>query len=157
MPKKATALDVGRKLGFRSGLEEALGKQLNTKGIRHAYEAFRIPFLVEETRHYTPDFILLDNGIVVESKGRFITADRKKHRLIRAQHPDIDIRFVFSRSATPISKQSKTTYAAWCQHQGFLYADKIIPEAWMREPRNEKSLAAVAALIAAAKTPKRKS
>ena len=30
------------------------------------------------TRHYTPDFIL-ENGIVIETKGRFVSNDRRKH------------------------------------------------------------------------------
>jgi hypothetical protein len=72
--------------------------------------------------------VLLDNGIIVESKGRFVTQDRQKHLLVKQQYPDLDIRFVFSRSATRISKQSQTTYAAWCQHKGFLFADKAIPQ-----------------------------
>lgn len=74
---------------------------------------------------------MLANGIVVETKGRFITADRQKHLLVKAQHPDLDIRFVFSNSRTRISKTSKTTYADWCRKYGFMFADKSIPPEWM--------------------------
>nr|DAL93602.1 MAG TPA: endonuclease I [Caudoviricetes sp.] len=34
--------------------------------------------------------------------------------LIKQQNPELDIRFIFSRSKTPIYKGSKTTYAAFC-------------------------------------------
>ena len=81
---------------------------------------------------YTPDFIL-PNGIIIEGKGRFLTADRQKHLLVRDQQPDLDIRFVFSRSAAKISKASKTTYANWCEKNGFQYADRSIPKAWIEE------------------------
>ncbi len=64
---------------------------------------------------------------MVETKGRFLTADRQKHILIKDQHPALDIRFVFSNPNTRISKQSKTTYAMWCETHGFLYAPKTIP------------------------------
>jgi hypothetical protein len=69
----------------------------------------------------------------VESKGRFLTADRQKHLLVKEQHPHLDIRFVFQRSANPIRKSSATTYAAWCQKHGFVFADKSVPPAWLRE------------------------
>lgn len=110
------------------------------------FEELSIPFWVAETRKYTPDFIL-PNGIIIETKGRFITADRKKHLLVKAQHSDLDIRFVFSRSANRISKQSRTTYAQWCESKGFKYADKRIPEAWLRETVNNKSLLAIQHLM----------
>ena len=83
---------------------------------------------------YTPDFIL-PNGIIIETKGRFLTADRQKHLLIKQQRPELDIRFVFSDSRKKISKQSKTTYAIWCERNGFKYADGAIPQAWLEETK----------------------
>ena len=76
---------------------------------------------------------MLPNGIIVESKGRFVVADRKKHLYVQKQHPDLDIRFVFSNSKAKISKGSKTTYADWCSKNRFLFADKLIPEEWINE------------------------
>jgi hypothetical protein len=73
--------------------------------------------------------------LIIETKGRFVTEDRQKHLLIKAQHPELDIRFVFSNSRAKISKTSKTTYAAWCDKYGFKYADKRIPEAWLEESK----------------------
>jgi hypothetical protein len=52
--------------------------------------------------------------------------------LIKEQHPELDIRFVFSNSKTRISKQSKTTYADWCRTKGFQFADKKIPQEWLK-------------------------
>lgn len=123
--------------GYRSGLEETLAAQLKAAGIEAQYESEKIGYVKPESKHkYTPDF-LLPNGIFIESKGRFLTADRHKHLLIKKQHPDIDIRFVFQRSKSPISKGSKTTYADWCIKNGFQYADKTIPQAWLDEPPKE--------------------
>tara|TARA_R110001606_G_scaffold60362_2_gene142301 strand:+ start:1387 stop:1647 length:261 start_codon:yes stop_codon:yes gene_type:complete len=86
---------------------------------------------VNETRTYTPDFEL-PNGIIIESKGRFVSADRKKHLKVKEQYPKLDIRFVFSNSRGKINKGSKTTYAMWCDKYGFKYADKEIPEKWLK-------------------------
>lgn len=131
------------KHGVRSGLERAIKGQLIAAGIEFQYEGLSIPFVQpEKQRRYTPDFILW-NGIVVETKGRFLTADRQKHLLIQRQYPDLDLRFVFSRATTRISKKSRTTYGLWCEAKGFLYADKTIPEAWLTEPRNVASLYAL--------------
>lgn len=80
---------------------------------------------------YTADF-RLPNGVIIETKGRFVTADRQKHILIKEQRPDLDIRFVFSNPNNRISKKSETTYAKWCEKHGFLYARKSIPEEWLK-------------------------
>lgn len=122
----------GLKHGYRSGLEELVAQQLKEAGVDFGYECLKINYLVEETRRYTPDF-LLPNGIIVETKGRFVAADRKKHLLIRRQDPFIDIRFVFTNSRQKINKGSKTSYADWCDKHGFLYADKFIPKEWLDE------------------------
>lgn len=119
--------------GYRSGLEEEIAQQLDRAGVAYRYEEVIIPYTKPESKHkYTPDFVLA-NGIIVETKGRFLTEDRKKHILIKGQRPDLDIRFVFNRSKTPISKTSKTTYAAWCEKHGFKFADKAIPLSWLLE------------------------
>lgn len=121
--------------GFRSGLEKRIADDLETKGISFDYEKLKITYSIpERVATYTPDFVILGNGIIVEGKGIFDTEDRKKHLLVKQQHPHLDIRFVFSRSAAPIYKGSPTTHGAWATHHGFQFAEKLIPEAWMREP-----------------------
>jgi hypothetical protein len=119
------------KAGYRSGLEENVATQLKKLGVTAEYETTKIKYRVEEDRSYTPDFVL-PNGIIIETKGRFVAADRKKHLLIKKQHPELDIRFVFSNSKTKLSKGSKTTYGAWCTKHGYLYADKEVPLEWLK-------------------------
>jgi hypothetical protein len=52
---------------------------------------------------------------------------------IKKQHPNLDIRFVFENSRRKLSKGAKTTYALWCDRNNFLYADRVIPEEWLKE------------------------
>lgn len=119
--------------GFRSGLEQRIADDLKARGVDYEYETQKISYTVpSRIAKYTPDFIL-PNGIIVEGKGMLDTADRQKHILIKAEHPHLDIRFVFSRSSSPLYKGSPTTYAMWCQKHGFTYADKLIPPAWLKE------------------------
>jgi hypothetical protein len=136
MTARPTSKAVGLRHGFRSGLEDKVGAELSRGGAPFTYEEDVIHYVVPpRTAKYTPDFLLLDNGIVVETKGRFVTADRQKHLLLKEQHPAIDIRFVFSNPRTRISKGSKTTYEKWCVTHGFKYAAKTIPAAWLTEAR----------------------
>lgn len=143
-PRYRSSAHAGAVLGFRSGLEEAFAKALTAQGVPFDFEQHKVKYVVpSRVATYTPDFLLRHNGIIVETKGRFEAADREKHLLVRAQHPDLDIRFVFSRSKSPIRTGSPTTYADWCNTHGFLFADKTIPQAWLTEPADPTRMAAL--------------
>ena len=129
----ATAKQVAIKYGFRSGLEERIAEQLDELGVSYTYEKIKLKYIKPASSHvYTPDF-QLPNGIIVESKGRFLAPDRQKHLLVKKHNPELDIRFVFSNSNARISKTSRTTYAMWCRKNGYQYADKLIPQEWLDE------------------------
>ena len=131
---KKTSDQRGLVEGYRSGLEDKVADQLRALSVPVCYEATKVRYTPPlKTRTYTPDFIL-PNGIVIETKGRFVTADRQKHKAIMAEHPRLDIRFVFSNPNQRISKTSKTTYAKWCEDHGFTYAAKLVPRSWIDEP-----------------------
>lgn len=120
---------------YRSGLEQVVDDFLLAHSIDGNYEKYCLDYVIPESTHtYTPDFIL-PNGIIIETKGVWDAEDRKKHLLIKEQHPELDIRFVFNRSKSPIYKGSKTTYASFCEKYGFKYADKKIPEEWLKEKK----------------------
>lgn len=125
---------AARRAGYRSGLEDDLGKEIVAAGHPLVYEEHRLPYLVPETRHhYTWDFTL-KNGIIIEGKGMFTAEDRAKHLFVREQYPELDIRFVFSSARAKITKGSNTTLAMWCEKYGFKYAHKHIPLEWFKEP-----------------------
>jgi hypothetical protein len=131
--RSLTAKQVAAKYGFRSGLEERIAEQLDKAGVEYTYEKLKLDYVKPASKHvYTPDFVL-SNGIIIETKGRFLLADRQKHILVKRHNPTLDIRFVFSNSNARISKASTTTYAQWCIKNGFKYADKTIPEEWFSE------------------------
>ena len=121
------------KHGYRSGFEHKVADQLTEAKVEFNYENTVINYIKPETNHtYTIDFTL-PNGILVETKGRWVLEDRKKHLLIKQQHPELDIRIVFQNSNGKIRKGSKTTYANFCDKNGILWADKQIPESWYKE------------------------
>jgi len=136
--RKLTVREVALRAGFRSGFEQNIAAQLNEAGVGFTFEEVKLEYEKPATQHkYTPDF-QLENGIFIETKGRFLPDDRKKHLLVRDSNPDKDIRFVFQNSRTTISKGSKTSYGSWCVKNGFKYADKLIPEEWIAEKPAKK-------------------
>lgn len=128
--------DIGLRLGFRSGLEEKVAADLDSRGVPYTFEEDKIGYTVDHT--YTPDF-KLPNGIYIETKGYFAPSDRGKHLAVKKQHPDLDVRFVFQNPNTRLSSRSKTTYAGWCDKHGFKYAKGFVPEEWIRERPKKKT------------------
>lgn len=122
-----------KKNKYRSKFEAQVAADLErVKLSQYKYEALKIDYVKPETKSkYTPDFIL-PNGIIIEAKGRFTAQDRKKHLLIKEQHPDLDIRFVFQRPTQTLSKASKTTYAKWCDKHGFKHSKGTVPSEWLK-------------------------
>ena len=117
---------------YRSGLEKQIAAFLQEVQTKVRYEQLKVEWEDLRYRTYTPDF-LLDNGIIIESKGIFDSEDRHKHIEVRRQHPELDIRFVFSNARSKLYKGSKTTYAQWCEKKEFLWANRVIPEEWLKE------------------------
>ena len=117
---------------YRSGLEQEAAAWLKTRQKTVEYEKIKIEWEDLRYRTYTPDFVL-SNGIIIETKGQFTAADRRKHLAIKKQHPKLDIRFVFESSRRKLRKGAKSTYGEWCIKHGFRYYDRIIPEDWLKE------------------------
>ena len=139
--------------GFRSGLEEKIAAQLKAAGIEFDFEQSTVPYVVPSRKaRYLPDFVIPKTGTIIEGKGRFTShmtrcprckhcypngngsEARQKMALVKAQNPELDIRFIFNRASTPIYPKSKTTYAKWCEDHGFKWADKgKLPADWIKE------------------------
>ena len=131
--KKITVDEAGRKHGFRSGLEDKIIKQLEEYGLDPKYESVKLPYVIPESHHiYAADFPVC-KSIVIETKGRWVLEDRQKMLLMIEQHPEIEFRMVFYNANQKIKKGSKTTYGMWCDKHNIKWADKTIPEEWIKE------------------------
>jgi len=113
---------------MRSGFEHQLALYLRKKRVKFKYESLALPYSSDHI--YKPDFILA-NGIIIEAKGEFRPADRRKMLLVKGQHPDLDIRFVFQNANNKLNKKSKTTYGQWADKHGFPWAHNVIPNEWI--------------------------
>lgn len=130
---------------MNSKFELDVAKDLREKGINFDYEMQSFTYVVDvmhtvcpECGHkpaikyarYTPDFFL-PNGIIVETKGRWTSEDRKKMVAMVEQYPELDIRMLF-RADNWLTKKHRDSYSTWCDKKGIPYAvGKTIPEEWL--------------------------
>ena len=121
---------------YRSGLEKEVAAYLRKTQKKVRYEVLKVEWEDLRYRTYTPDFVL-DNGIIIETKGIFDSDDRRKHREIQRQHPELDIRFVFSNAKAKLYKGAKSRYFDWCEQHKFQWANRVIPEDWLKEKGKE--------------------
>ena len=115
--------------------EERVIADLDERGVSYQYEPDKMAYYVE--RHYIPD--LKVGSMVVELKGYFRQDSQRKMKAIKAQYPDLDIRFVFQKASSTIQGAkkrkdgSKMTCAEWADRQGFAWAEETIPKEWLDE------------------------
>ncbi|WP_316235031.1 MULTISPECIES: hypothetical protein [unclassified Bradyrhizobium] len=136
---------------FRSDLERDVAAKLAQAGVPFAFEGMHIHYTVPAREaKYLPDFHFDGCPIILEPKGRFggnyafagrrmggskdaAVKERQKFVLLKEQHPEWDIRFIFSRAKTPIYPGSKTSYGKWATDHGFKWAEKHVPDEWIEE------------------------
>lgn len=121
----------GEEVVLDSWLEFSVIEDLLINGQQFKYQPTPLYYTTEPKRsRYTPD-IELPNGVLIEIKGYLRITDIQKHLLLKAQHPGVDLRFVFDNPNKKITGRKKLTYAEWCTKHGFLYAEKVVPIAWL--------------------------
>lgn len=136
-----------RESGYRSTAEEHLAEALTASGVGFAYESLKLEYEkpvrkglckscgakgknVISVHTYTPDFVL-ENGIIIEYKGRLTSTDRTKLLAVVRSNPDRKIRLLFG-SDNKLAKNNNKRYSEWCAEHGFDYAIGIPPRRWLR-------------------------
>ena len=116
-------------MAFRSRLEEKVADLLVDLDVKYEYESVKVDYTISHL--YCPDFVL-PNGVHLECKGYWDSADRRKIKAVKQQHPELDLRMVFQSPFNTISKKSKTTYAQYCEKLGILWCSYAnIPLKWL--------------------------
>ena len=120
---------------YRSMFEEVIDRQLKDLKAGAKYEAEKLHYIIEA--NYIPDW-RLPNWVILEAKGHFTAADRKKMLRVQEAHPERIICIIFQRASNTLSKYSKTTYGDWATANNFRWSDgKINPE-WLKIPNQKK-------------------
>ena len=136
--QKFKRVQISKDVTLKSGLEEVVYTYLTKHKCTFKYEGLKVTYFQPEIKKtYKPDFPIR-GSFIIETKGAFNSADRKKMKLIKQQNPKLDIRFVFSNSKNKIGKKSKTTYARWCELNNFPYhciqsTKQTFPSEWLKE------------------------
>ena len=125
------------KTPYRSGMEARIVPGMLSRGA--LYEPLRLVYAAKP-KFYIPDLVL-PNGIAIEIKGWFTAADRAKMLLVKQQHSGLDLRLVLASPNQRLTKVSKNTQSGWCAQHDFIWAHSCVPEGWIQEPTNHKSLA----------------
>ena len=136
--QKFKRVQISKDVILKSGLEEVVFNFLKDNKCSFKYEGMKITYFQPAIKKtYKPDFPIT-GSFIVETKGAFNSADRKKMKLIKKQNPKMDIRFVFSNAKTKIGKKSLTTYGKWCELNSFPYhciqtTKQTFPIDWLNE------------------------
>jgi len=123
--------------GYDSKYEASVAADLEQRGVSPDEQQ---PVEYVSKRIYFADFVL-PNGIIVEAKGYFPREDRRKMLDVRESNPELDIRMLLQNAESKLSKRSRTTYAKWCEQNGFKWAEGTVPDTWLAEsPRTVATL-----------------
>ena len=105
----------------RSKLELKFEEIIKEFDVAYDYEVTKIPYTIPESNHnYTVDWTFI-NGLLVETKGYLSDhKERYKYVLLKQQHPDLDLRFVFD-NPNKLCGGTKMTHSKWAEKYGFKY------------------------------------
>ncbi len=121
---------------YRSKFEEQVA---NVLGKNATYESEFISYTVpERVSKYLPDF-KTKTGVYLEAKGKWTSEDRKKHLLLKQQHPEKRIVLIFMNSRVKLNKRSKTSYGDWATKNNIEWYDfksGIPPELYKKGSKN---------------------
>ena len=122
-------LKAKKEIKFKSKLEEKVATLLFHLGISYEYESTKVPYTIQH--NYIPDFVL-PNYTYLETKGYWAPSDRRKVLAVKRDNPEIDLRMVFQSPYNKINKNSKTTYAMWCEKHDIPWTSyHEIPLEWL--------------------------
>jgi hypothetical protein len=119
---------------MKGTFEQAVLSDLDSRGVPYMYEPDKLAYYVE--RHYIPDLKL--GAMIVELKGYFRQDSQRKMKAVKAQYPDMDVRFVFQKASATIQGAkkrkdgTKMTCSEWADRNGFVWAEGTIPEEWLK-------------------------
>lgn len=105
----------------RSKLELKFEEILKDFQVNYGYEITHIPYVIPESNHkYIVDWTIY-NGVHIETKGYLSDyKERQKYVLLKEQHPEIDLRFVFD-NPNKLCGGTKMTHGKWAEKCGFQY------------------------------------
>ena len=137
-PKRKKILYKGQTMASES--EVRFAEECDRLKILWTYEPEYFEWTMP-SKKYTPDFrIVRRDGthFYVEYKGFLWQEDKTKMKAVKAQHPSLDIRFVFADAGKPVhgaktrKNGTKQSHAEWAENHGYKWAEGFIPNSWLK-------------------------
>jgi hypothetical protein len=147
-----------RESGYRSKEEERVAEWLTEHEVKFSYETLKLEYEKPVRKGlckkcgttscvqrlvYSPDFIL-ENGTVIEYKGRFTAKDRTKLLAVKKLNPEVKLVLLFGAD-NKLDKRSTKRYSTWAMEHGFDFGIRVPPRRWLSE---RKSIPAAGAELA---------
>ncbi len=109
---------------YRSPEEELLAQRMERERIPFSYEEVKLTYSHVTRTSYRPDFKVATpiGDVLVEVKGFWPHANRQKVKQVVKQL-DVRLVMVFMKPGNKLSKQTKTTYAKFCEKNGIAWVD----------------------------------
>jgi hypothetical protein len=120
-----------RRIKYRSKFEAEVAPLIE-KYVPLQYEADVLQYIVpKRTGNYHPDFKIAPKTYI-ETKGKWVVEDRKKHLLLKEQLEPLGYKFylVFYNANQRLSKKSKTTYGEWATKHGIEWSHRVPKKEW---------------------------
>jgi hypothetical protein len=123
----------------RSKLEERFEQIIKPSGVLYGYEITKIPYTIPESSHqYIADWTF-PNKLYIETKGYLSDyTERRKYVMLKEQHPELDLRFVFV-NPKKLCGGTKMTHGEWADKYGFQWCsitDRDIILKWIKHEDN---------------------
>jgi hypothetical protein len=120
---------------YRSKFEHEFASYLSNLGVPFNYELYQLEYWytkkgvtlgcmtcgsndIQQKGWYKPDFWLPEQGIFVETKGRFTHKDRNKMVEIKKAHPETEVKLLFMDNRV-FDKRSGFRHLDWCEKNNY--------------------------------------
>jgi hypothetical protein len=127
--------------GMKSMLEVEIATMLDEAKIKWKYEPIKMKYHTcpgwcedcnVKCQYYEPDFVL-ENGTILEVKGKMTLETRKKMVAVKRCHPKSRIIMIFGYANNKLSaRPNATRYWQWAEKEGFEWTDKTISRRWAK-------------------------
>lgn len=135
---------------YRTEFEAITAEQLLSRNVSFDYEPARLRYQDKDGRkrivmldfHLKPQSNDPHGGMFVEAKSLLKHEHLARYEKLKAQRPDLDIRFVFEEPDKIITHyrvddgeggSMSVSYSEWCDMNGFKWNGDTIPTAWLKE------------------------
>lgn len=129
-PGGRVARQYAAKCGMKSMGEVYCAADMDKRRIKWKYEEEELDYTISST--YNPDFTL-NNGTLIEYKGKMTDTTRKKLVAVKKNNPNKKLCIVFERANNKLSSRPNSwRYWEWAERNDFPWSEGVIKKEWYK-------------------------